>query len=155
MIPIESHGPDIHIKSETTGEMSKKRILKVATTQGSSGLNFLCFTNSILPTTVSWRLEGFGTLPSGVKEHHNLTRSSNLVWTRLLSYVDSGQYFCTASNKNGNNTEQLELLVRREYSLFWTVVPEIILLKGARYSSSQVLLRALFLQARAIGLGLG
>ena len=115
----ESHGPDLHIKLETTGEMSKNQVLEVATTQGHSMLNFLCFSNSIRPTILSWSHEGANTLPSGVKVHYNTMRnkpSSSLVWKRSALHNDSGRYICTASNKNGINTGRLELLVRREYS---------------------------------------
>jgi hypothetical protein len=98
--------------------MSKNQVLKIAAAHGQPAPNYLCFSNSILPTTISWKLQDVTYLPSGITEHHGAGGkkwSSNLEWNRAMKVTDSGKYQCTASNKKGNNTGWLDLLVRREY----------------------------------------
>ncbi len=115
----ETDGPGVYITA-----MGKKtavhhnRVIQVVMNQGDSISDSSCYSSSILPTKLSWDVAGedSAVLPSGVKEYHDKAiKVLNLVWSRPLVFSDSGQYSCTALNKNGANTAKLDLLVRREW----------------------------------------
>ena len=80
---------------------------------GAPGPTIMCSGDGYLPPTLQWVLQNGQGLPHGIFQRSQSTLGGvQLRWLRPMEFTDSGRYFCQASNRNGNSSAILDVLVR-------------------------------------------
>jgi len=110
----ESTLPKANIIQYRTGRVSSGVELRAVEVHGTAAISFTCFSDSTLDDIKWGSLSGGGILPDGVSQNATTEGSVDLVWSREISYMDSGQYQCNVNSIHGVSTTKLDLLVTRE-----------------------------------------
>lgn len=94
-----------------TDKTRTNQTLRLVVDQGHFISHYSCFSDSLLPTNLTWRLDGES---STISEGSEANDGLKLEWNKKMDFSDSGKYICTGTNKNGDSTAVIDLIVKRK-----------------------------------------
>lgn len=77
---------------------------------GAPGPTIVCSGDGYLPPTLRWVRDR--DLPHGIFQNNQPNGDVYLQWLRPMEFTDSRSYSCQASNRNGNSSTTLQVLVQ-------------------------------------------